>query len=153
MRKPINARSETAAEKPSFRSAMAKRRCIVPATGFYEWQGKGKEKQPYLFRRPDRRPFGIEGIFECWRGRGGEIIETVALLTTQANEVVEPVHDRMPVIVAGPDQVLWLDRAVQVTGEIDSLLCPAPADWLEAVPVSKRVNDPRFDEPECIEAL
>lgn len=150
---PINARSETAASKPSFRQAMARRRCIVPASGFYEWRGKSGEKQAFLFRMRSGGLFGIGAIYECWHGEGGEIIETVALLTTEANAVVEDVHRRMPVILAPEDYRVWLDRSNRESASVASLLVPCPDPWLEAVAVSGKVNNPRFDDPACIEAI
>lgn len=150
---PINARSETAASKPSFRQAMAQRRCLVPATGFYEWKSQGGVKQPYLFRPRGSDLFAIGGLFELWRGEGGEIIESVALLTTEANGVVGKVHKRMPVIVGRPDYARWLDRDNRDTTSVEDLLLPSADDLLEARAVSTKVNNPRFDEPACVEAV
>jgi putative SOS response-associated peptidase YedK len=151
---PINARSETAATKPSFRQAMAQRRCLVPATGFYEWQAvKGGVKQPYLFRPRDQGLFAIGGLFESWSGEGGEIIESVALLTTEANAVVGKVHKRMPVIVARGDYARWLDRGNCETASVEDLFGPSADDLLEACAVSTKVNNPRFDEPACVDGL
>lgn len=150
---PINARSETAASKPTFREAMSRRRCLVPASGFYEWRGKGGAKQPFYFRMQQRELFAIAGIFEVWRGEGGEIIESVALLTADANEVVAPVHERMPVILAPSDYKRWLDRENRDSDSIADLTVPCPVDWLRALAVSPKVNSPSFDEPACIEKI
>jgi len=147
----INARSETAAEKPSFRQAMARRRCLVPASGFFEWKGKAGAKQPFLFRRPDHEPIAIAGLFEVWHGQGGEVIESVTLLTTEANARVRPVHDRMPVILDARDFDRWLDREGRDAETVSGLMVPCPADWLESVAVDPRVNNARFDDPRCIE--
>ncbi len=150
---PINARSETAAGKPTFRQAMSRRRCLVPASGFYEWRGKGGAKQAFYFRMQERELFAIAGIFEVWRGEGGEIIETVALLTSDANPVVAPVHARMPVILAPSNYKRWLDRENRDSASVADLTVPCPADWLESLAVSSKVNNPSFDEPACIEAI
>src|SRR4051812_30295235 len=106
--KLINARSETVSEKPSFREAFKKRRCIIPADGFYEWQRTGGKKQPFFFQMRDERPFGFAGLWEKWRGEDGQMLETCTILTTEANEVLRPVHDRMPVILHTEDYELWL---------------------------------------------
>lgn len=155
-RAPINARCETAAEKPTFRRAMSRSRCLVPASGFYEWQttgGKGAKKQPYLFHRAAHATFAMAGLYEAWHGEGGEIIESVALLTTEANEVVAPVHKRMPVILASSNYVRWLDRENHDAASVADLLVPLAADVLAARPVSSQVNSPHFDEAACIEPL
>ncbi len=149
----INARSETAASKPSFRRAFAKRRCLVPASGFYEWQGKRGDKKPFLFRRADVSLFAIAGIFENWRGEGGEIVESVALLTTAANVSVRPIHDRMPVILSADQWPVWLDPEIREAGPLEDFLVPGPESDLEVTAVSARVNNPRFDAPECLEAV
>lgn len=145
----INARSETAAEKPSFRAALKARRCLVPADGFYEWQAVGKGKQPVHVRRRDRGVFAIAGLWEVWK-KGGEPLETFTILTTEPNELLRPIHDRMPVIVARADFGRWLDPEVRDADAVRPLLGPSdPAGW-EAVPVSRFVNNPRNDGPECL---
>jgi putative SOS response-associated peptidase YedK len=153
-RAPINARSETAAEKPTFRSAMAKGRCLIPTTGFYEWQAQqGGPKQPYLLRMRDRPLFAMAGLHELWKGEGGEVIESTAILTTAANGTLKPIHDRMPVIIGPGDYARWLDPETQEAADVADLMVPCPDDWLEAIPVSTKVNNPRFDEPACVEPL
>lgn len=148
----INARSESAADKPAFRSALRKRRCIVPADGFYEWGGPGRIHQPHLFRRPDRRPFGMAGLWEHRRVDGGAVLLTCTLLTTRANEVVGSVHPRMPVILEPRDYQRWLDPELVEPGRLLSLFEPCASEVLEVAPVGLRVNDPRHDDPECLEA-
>lgn len=147
----INARSETAATKPSFRAAMKARRCIVPADGFYEWRAEGGGKQPLHVRRRDRRVFAIAGLWETWT-KGADPLETFTILTTEPNEMMRAVHDRMPVILAPQDFALWLDPEARDAALVAPLLRPCAAEGWEAVAVSKHVNNPRNDGPACIEA-
>jgi putative SOS response-associated peptidase YedK len=145
----INARSETAASKPAFRTALRRRRCLVPADGFYEWQQTAGRKQPFHMRRRDGAPFALAGLWERWEGPDG-CIDSCALLTTAANELMRPIHERMPVILDPPDYGLWLDPAVQDVELIQSLLRPYPAEAMIAYPVSPAVNNARNDVPQCI---
>lgn len=147
-----NARSETAAEKPSFRDAMKKRRCIVPASGFYEWKKEGTRKQPWYFH-PSRPTslLAIAGLWERWRDPEGEIVETCCLLTTSANPVLAPVHDRMPVILDREGIDRWLDPEDTDSKGLADLLVPAPATTLHGHPVSTAVNSVRNDEARNIE--
>jgi putative SOS response-associated peptidase YedK len=147
--KLINARSETVSEKPSFREAFKARRCLVPADGFYEWRREGARKQPYYFQLRDGRPFAFAGLWECWRGADGEPVETCAILTTEANEVLRPVHDRMPVILAPEDYDLWLARRVGNASDVRLLLRPYPAALMTSHPVGRRMNDVRHDDEGC----
>lgn len=154
--KTINARSETVATQPSFRDAFRKRRCLVPATGFYEWQKsmqKGKEvKQPHYIRRKDGRPMGLAGLWERWVSPDGKEIESFTIITTDANEVMRPFHHRMPVILRPEDYDLWLSP--EAKGEqLQALLVPCPEEWLVVSPVSRQVNSPRNDDPSCIAEL
>ncbi|OYW56468.1 MAG: DUF159 family protein [Hyphomicrobium sp. 32-62-53] len=143
----INARSETAAEKPSFRGAMRHRRCLVPATGFYEWTGKPGAKQPHLFRPRDGGLIAMAGLAEHWVGADGSELETMAILTTSANTTMEPFHDRMPVIITPDHFDAWLDCTSGTSKFAESLLAPAPADLLEVVDVSRSLNNPRNEGP------
>ncbi len=148
----INARGESVAEKPAFRTALSRRRCLVPVSGFYEWQvipGQ-KAKQPWWIGRTDREPFAIAGLWERWT-KGPEPLETFTLITTTPNDLMAPLHDRMLVIVAPQDYDLWLDPAITDSAAVTPLLRPAPVDGLEAYPISTRVNSPRFDDPSLIE--
>jgi putative SOS response-associated peptidase YedK len=147
----INARAETAAERPAFRDAMKRRRCLVPADGFYEWQATAgsKRKQPHLIRMKDDRPFAFAGLWDAWR-RGGEDLESFTILTTAPNELVAPIHDRMPVIVAPADFDRWLDPSVAAEGVAD-LLRPYPAERMRADAVGTHVNSPSNDDPTCAE--
>ncbi|WP_414579072.1 SOS response-associated peptidase [Anabaena sp. CCY 9402-a] len=148
--KLINARSETVAEKPSFRSAFKHRRCLVVADGFYEWQKQQGTKQPFYFRLRDEQPFGFAGLWEKWCSPGQEEIISCTILTTAANELLQPIHDRMPVILDPKDYDLWLDPEVQTPQPLQSLLSPYPAVAMTAYPVSKLVNSPKHNSPECI---
>ncbi|MSR59351.1 MAG: SOS response-associated peptidase [Planctomycetaceae bacterium] len=145
----INARGDTVREKPSFRSAFKARRCLVPASGFYEWQTIGAGKQPYHITMTDGLPFAIAGLWEHWHG-GDKVIESCTLITTSANALMEPFHDRMPVIVAPDDFDTWL------AGEPDAaatLLRPFDPDAMTAHPVSTIVNNARNESPECVKPI
>jgi putative SOS response-associated peptidase YedK len=145
----INARSETAWEKPSFREAFARRRCLIPATGFYEWQKlDAKRRQPWLIRLASGRPFAFAGLWEPPPAGGPS--PTCAILTTEPNEVARPIHDRMPVILDPADFALWLDPAVTAPAEVRPLLRPFPAAAMTAFPVTTAVNNPAFDDPACL---
>lgn len=146
----INARSETAAEKPSFRAAMRHRRCLVPTTGFYEWTGMPGSKRPHLIRPRDGGLMAMAGLAEHWSGADGSEIETMAILTTGANATTQTIHDRMPVILAPADFDAWLDCSSGSSKEAVGLLRPAPDDLLEIVDVSPRLNNPRNEGPELL---
>lgn len=147
----INAKAETAAEKPAFRAAIRRRRCLVPADGFFEWQQRGRQKQPVYICRLDKAPFAFAGLWERWEPSEGEPIESCTILTTEPNDLLRPIHNRMPVILAPQDYEVWLDPTVQQTETLQSLLKSCPAEAMEAYPVSRAVNNPRFDAPQCIE--
>ncbi|HVM81646.1 MAG TPA: SOS response-associated peptidase [Stellaceae bacterium] len=148
--KLINARSESIAEKPSFRSAFRRRRCLVPADGFYEWRPEGTRKQPYLIARRDREPFAFAGLWERWTPKEGDAIDSFTIVTTDANALLRPLHLRMPVILAPEDCGRWLDPDA-VEGDLLPLLRPAPEKWLGYAPVSPRVNAASVDDPALIE--
>jgi putative SOS response-associated peptidase YedK len=147
----INARSETVTEKPSFREAFARRRCLVPADGFFEWSRRGERKRPFYFHMRDGEPFAIAGLWERWGG-DGEPLETCTLLTTGANELLAPYHDRMPVILRPEDYDLWLDVGMK-GAELLNLLRPYSHEEMSAYAVSTLVNSPSHDEPRCVESL
>jgi putative SOS response-associated peptidase YedK len=147
----INARSETAATKPSFRAAMQRRRCLVPADGFYEWQAQGGQKQPFYIGLAGGGPFAFAGLWEHWRGPDEEF-DSYTILTTTANERLQALHERMPVILCPADYDTWLDPAVAADA-VQTLMRPYAAEEMAAFPVSREVNNPRNDTPACIEAL
>jgi putative SOS response-associated peptidase YedK len=146
----INARSETAAQKPTFRKALEERRCLIPTTGFYEWRSEGGRKRPYLFRRQDGAPFAFAGIVDFYKTEGG-VAAACAILTTSASAFMRQFHDRMPVILDESAWDFWLDRSLTDAAAVIHLLRPAPDDLLVAIPVSPRVNSPRNDDPSCVE--
>jgi putative SOS response-associated peptidase YedK len=149
----INARSETAAEKQSFRAALNQRRCLVPVDGFYEWRPTGgKTKQPYLIRLKNGQPFALAGLWETWTSPDGELVESFTILTTDANEVLRPIHDRMPVIIAPEDYDCWLDKAT-APEDVQSMLRQYPAEGMESFPVNTLVNNPRNESPKCVEPM
>jgi putative SOS response-associated peptidase YedK len=149
----INARSESAADKPAFRRSFRRQRCLVATDGFYEWKKEGKLKQPYHIRRKDRHPFAFAGLWERWKNPEGNLLDTFTILTTSANDLLRPLHDRMPVIVDRRDFALWLDPEVTDPAVLQPLLAPAPPDEMETVPVSRTVNSPAYDGPDCIAPL
>jgi putative SOS response-associated peptidase YedK len=144
----INARCETAKDKPAFRGAFKSRHCLVLADGFYEWQKRGKEKQPYHLRLRDGQPFAFAGLWECWQ-HDGNAQETCTILTTDANEVARLVHDRMPVMLAPENFKAWLDVSGGTDGA-SALLRPYPPEEMIAVPVSTHVNNPRHNDSACL---
>ncbi len=149
----INARAETVAHKPSFRSAFRHRRCLIIADGFYEWQQKGNGKQPFYIQQIDRSPFAFAGLWSTWTAPDGEIISTCTIITTSANEFMMPIHKRMPVILNSLDYDLWLDSSVQKPELYESLLLPNNSYQLKASPVSTKVNNARNDTPECLKLI
>ena len=148
----INARSETVTEKPAFKEAFRRRRCLIPADGFYEWKRTDRGKQPFFFKMKDEQPFAFAGLWEHWEG-DGETIESCTILTTRANEVLAPVHDRMPVIVAPEDYKLWLDQQVTKSDRLTPLLRPYPAELMASYQVAPRVNNPRYDSEDLLAPL
>ncbi|AFL74949.1 SOS response-associated peptidase [Thiocystis violascens] len=148
----INARAETVAEKPSFRAAFRQRRCLIPADGFYEWQATGSGKQPYFIARRDRQPFAFAGLWETWTDPGtGKRLDSATIIVTDANDVVSPIHDRMPVILTPAAYGVWLDPTRTRPETLTPLLKPCdPAPWF-AYPVDRRVNTPSEDGPALIE--
>jgi putative SOS response-associated peptidase YedK len=146
----INARAETLAEKPSFRSAFEKRRCLVVADGFYEWRPAGKRKVPVYIFLKSKKPFGIAGLYESWKASDGKELRTCTIITTDANDLLRPFHDRMPVIVPADAEDRWLDCGGGSRGRLQALLAPYPADEMDAYDVAPIVNSASHDAPDCI---
>lgn len=151
--KLINARAETVAEKPAFRSAFKHRRCLVVADGFYEWQHQEGKKQPYYFRFQEEKAFGFAGLWEQWLTPSGDHIASCTILTTRCNELLQPIHDRMPVILQPQDYDVWLDPQVQTPEVLQQLLQPYPSEAMTAYPVSTVVNSSKHNSPDCIKPL
>ena len=149
----INARAETAREKPSFRNAFRRHRCLIPANGFYEWQRRERGKQPYFVRMRDERLFAFAGLWDRWETPGKDVIETCTILTTTANAILAPIHDRMPVILPAGEYDRWLDPSLKDPGSLAPLLVPFPPEEMLAFPVSPRVNAPSTDDEGCIAPL
>ena len=149
----INARAETVADKPSFRGAFMSKRILVAADGFYEWQKKGAAKTPFFIGLKSGRPFGFAGLLNVWVSPEGKQICTCTVLTTEANSLVEPVHDRMPVIIRKEDEDIWLDPSLQDKARLASLLRPYAPDTMDCYEVSEFVNSPSHNSPECIKRI
>ncbi len=149
----INAVGETLATKPAFRAAFKKRRCLILANGFFEWKKEGKEKIPtYIFQK-SREPFAFAGLWETWKSPEGETVMSCAIVTTKPNEFIEPIHDRMPVILSSETEALWIDPLTEDPGVLQPLLQPSPAEQMESYEVSSFVNSARNLGPECIKPL
>ena len=149
----INARCETVATKPAFRAAFKKRRCLVPADGFFEWQKVGAAKQPYNIGLKDHEPFAFAGLWEWWRDPATlEEVKTCSIITTTPNELTAPIHDRMPVILPMDRRAAWLDPGISAE-ELQSFLVPFDANLMEAYPISTRVGSPKNDDAGIIASL
>ena len=151
--KMINARAETLAEKPSFKVALSRRRCIIPADGFYEWKKIGTAKQPMYIHTKTDELFGFAGLWEEWRSTDGETIRTCTIITVSPNAVLSEIHNRMPAILRKEDEAAWLHRETTEIEEILPLLQPFPDEEVDAYPVSKRVNAATGDEADFINPL
>lgn len=152
--RPINARSETAASKPTFREAFRRRRCLIPADGFYEWQSSRREKQPYFFSLRDQPLFAFAGLYEHWESAPGQeaggTIDSCTILTTEANELMREFHDRMPVILEPRDYSAWLDPTCEDADVVAPLCRPLPSERMQHWAVSQRVNSPKYDDAACL---
>jgi putative SOS response-associated peptidase YedK len=156
----INARAETLEEKPSFSESFTSRRCLIPADGFYEWQRNGKTRQPYYFQLKDEAPFAFAGLWDRWRDRNGEVspagetavVTSCSIITTTANELLAPIHSRMPVILAPKDYERWLSEDAGVD-ELREMLAPFPADQMSSFPVSSQVNHAQAEGPQLVQAV
>lgn len=148
----INTRAETVAEKRSFRAAFQKRRCLILADGFYKWQKRDGNKQPYFLHMKDDRAFAFAGLWEHWKGVGEEL-ESCTIIVTEPNELLEPIHDRMPVILRPDDYDQWLDPELSDKERLQRLLRPYPSGEMEAYAVSTLVNKPTNDVEKCVEPV
>ena len=148
----INARSETASEKPAFRQAFKKRRCLIPASGFFEWAKEDGGKQPYFIFLKDKSLMAFAGLWEEWSAPDGKIIKTCAILTVEANSFLKFIHHRMPVILKPENGMKWLDLD-RTESSLKNLLIPIDSEYMEAWKVTRQVNIPSFDKPDCLERL
>jgi putative SOS response-associated peptidase YedK len=149
--KMINARAETVAEKPAFRAAFKRRRCLIVTDGFYEWKKVEKQKQPFYFCRSNHHPFAFAGLWEHWQSSEGDTIDSCTILTTEASKLMEPIHNRMPVILDEQNYDRWLSP-LSKPDLIQTLLRPY-SEGMERYPVSNQVNRPTYDNPDCIQPL
>jgi len=151
--KMLNARSETVRDKPAFKSLIRRKRCIIPADGFYEWRKDGGVKQPMRIVHRDRSLFSMAGLYDTWLAPDGTKLNTCTILTTTPNALMSPIHDRMPVILSQENEVQWLDRRIQDPEQLSPLYRPYPAEMLDAYPVAPGVGSVKQDEPACIEPI
>ncbi len=149
----INARAETLAEKPAFKNALTRRRCVIPADGFYEWKKIGSSKQPMYIRRHDGELFGFAGLWEEWISPDGSPLQTCTIITVAPNALMAPIHDRMPAILRPEDEAAWLTLSKKDVPELLGLLRPYPETEMEAYPVSRQVNAPTVDNAVCVQPL
>lgn len=151
----INAKAETVAEKPAFRDAFKKRRCIIPADGFYEWQKiDAMRRQPYLIAMKDDRPFSFAGLWEKWTDEAsGEVIRSCTIITTEPNALCAPIHNRMPVILDPSSYARWLGKRPVTSNELQGMLRPYPANEMKAIKIGPRIGNVKYDEPSLVEPL
>jgi putative SOS response-associated peptidase YedK len=147
--KMINARAESVDQKPSFRSAFKSRRCLIVASGFYEWKKEGRSKVPFYVKLASGSPFAFAGLYESWKSPAGDEMKTCTIITTEPNDLMKSIHNRMPVILPGNREDQWLDTSTQ-PGDAMALLAPYPAEDMVAYPVSSWVNSPQNNSPDCI---
>jgi len=145
----INARAETVDTKPTFLAPFKRHRCLIPADGFYEWHEEGGIKRPHHIGMKDGSPFALAGLWDVWKGPQGDVT-SCTIIVTVANQFMKPLHDRMPVILDPRDHERWLDPDNQDTASLKALLSPAPEDWLTEWPVSRQLNNPRHEGPDCL---
>jgi len=149
----INARAETAAEKPAFKDALVRRRCIIPSDGFYEWKKEGKQRRPFCITVDDGSLFGMAGLWERWKAPNGNLVESCTILTTPPNALVAELHDRMPAILPEDAYELWLDPGFGDIGSLSEILRPFDARRMSRYEVSNRVNRVENDDPACAEVV
>jgi putative SOS response-associated peptidase YedK len=148
----INAKAETVHQKPAYREAFKRRRCLIPASGFYEWQQTKDHKQPYNIRMKDTEIFSFAGLWEHWQGPEGKVIESCTIIVTESNKLIRPIHDRMPVILPATEYDTWLDPGTK-TETVREMLTPYPASKMELYPVSTAVNNPRNDDQKLVQRM
>jgi putative SOS response-associated peptidase YedK len=146
----VNARADTVAVKPTFRDALRSRRCLIPASGFYEWETVGRAKKPWLFRRPDEHPFAFAGLWDRWQAPDGSVRETCAFITGEPNDLMRPIHNRMPVILTAETYGAWLDPALTEPAQLAPLLRVPPDDTVTKFAVSTYVSNVRHEGPACL---
>jgi len=146
----VNARADTVATKPTFRDSLRKRRCVIPATGFYEWETIGRAKKPWLFRRPDETPFGFAGLWDTWHAPDGMPRETCAFITGEPNDLMRPIHNRMPVMLTADTFDAWLDPAISDPAALASLLSIPSVETVTKFAVSTYVSNVRHEGPTCL---
>ena len=146
----INARAETVAEKPSFKTPFRRHRCLIPASGFYEWKRNGTQKTPYYIQPANEQPICFAGLWDRWDKQDGSILHSFSIITTTANEIVKPIHDRMPVILNEPDEALWLNTQEHNPDHLKALLKPYPATLMKAHAVTPLINSVQHDSPDCL---
>jgi putative SOS response-associated peptidase YedK len=151
--KMINARAESVTDKPSFRKAFVSQRCLVPASGFYEWKKTEQGKVPHFIHLKDEKLFAFAGLYDVWRDEDGREIQTYTIITTEPNELMEDIHDRMPVILRREGEETWIDPEIKDKVRLESLLVPYPAEEMEAYPVSLMVNNPRNNNDSLVEPV
>ena len=149
----INAVAETAAGKPAFRAAFKKRRCLILADGFFEWRKDGKEKIPTYISQKSKAPFAFAGLWENWKSPEGDQVRSCTILTTTPNELIQPIHNRMPVILSQETEALWLDPMTEAAETLTPLLIPSPAEELTSIVVSGHVNSARNEGQECVQPV
>lgn len=149
----INARAESIADKPSFRQAFQNQRCLVVADGFYEWKKEGTTKRPFYIRLKSGEPIGFAGLYNVWKSPEGEQISTSTIITTDANEIIQPLHDRMPAITSPDAYDLWLDPAIHDKALLQNILKSYPSEELDVYEVTPKVNSPKNNAPENIQKI
>jgi putative SOS response-associated peptidase YedK len=150
---PINARAETLDEKPMFRGLVKTKRCLVPASGFYEWRSAGGRKQPYYLTSSDGELWGLAGLYDATHDENNDAAGSFTIITTSANDLVAPLHERMPVIVRREDEEEWLSHDITDPEQVERLLRPYPEEAMRVYPVSTAVNNTRHNSPELIEPV
>lgn len=149
----INARAESVDKKPVFKNSFKYKRCLIPADGFYEWKAEGKRKVPYRISLKNNELFGFAGLWDSWKAPSGKVINTCAIITTAANSLVKPIHNRMPVILPREAENIWLNPSLTDSQVLNNLLIPYPAELMKAYKISDLVNSPSNNTPKIVEAI